>query len=796
MVRIGRLRINNFKSFYDVVDFDFSERDLVLFDGPNGFGKTTVFDAIELCLTGQISRVKKTDSKVKKDHILKGDNDRITSIILELLNEDGTLLVIEAFIPCGISGEDGKVKNYKNQIKRYEYSNWESATDKSSTTTHLNVKKLYDDLGNSKLESTFSIFNYIQQEDTCHFLKLDEDKRHKEISHLFGTTNETNRHIKLLSISDKINEEILACQDKIRLKNKELEALSRYKIDDDSPESLSLTETISLLPDLTVCTIEQLNEYRSNLEAAKWISSNSEDFLNKKHNHLVNIMLFERVVELQNLIKVGSLENYSKVEKFERSYARWKKAKRKLAKYDAIISKFESNPNSVTVEILESLKEVFLIQHGDFSSDINNFNLLNDRCDSSKNLISKIIESRKDLIDYYDQHIDEKEISKDEELSCPLCGDPKSNWKGLIQEYEEQEAIFSSLLDKDQKALEEVSQRLIEDFITPLINKMKRYKGKYHKYLTFDFETLYEVKSIGRDEFDKMVKVRRWLNDNISGASDFIDEKVTKVNQDYEGTKQALCSLIGKSFKPMLSEQEKDYNTLSKDIKALNLEVDLAGTLNVHIDELNSELLILERMIVQKSAKSYRSKEQEISKLELIRDKLIKKKDEIKAVATIYKNSIKAYEKEVAKHIAIPLFVYSSKILQSRPEGSGVFLVTPTSGSTNGFMQFSATASDSHDAWNTMSSGQLSGLIISFMLAMNKVYPTKLDTLMIDDPVQTMDEVNMASFVQMMKYEFPLAQLLLSTHEPKVANYITYKYNNAGLETQPINMKNIRFKTN
>ncbi|TOF02640.1 hypothetical protein, partial [Vibrio parahaemolyticus] len=83
-------------------------------------------------------------------------------------------------------------------------------------------------------------------------------------------------------------------------------------------------ETISLLPDLTVCTIEQLNEYRSNLEAAKWISSNSEDFLNKKHNHLVNIMLFERVVELQNLIKVGSLENYSKVEKFERSYARWK----------------------------------------------------------------------------------------------------------------------------------------------------------------------------------------------------------------------------------------------------------------------------------------------------------------------------------------------------------------------------------------------------------------------------------------------------------------------------------------
>jgi DNA repair protein SbcC/Rad50 len=132
--------------------------------------------------------------------------------------------------------------------------------------------------------------------------------------------------------------------------------------------------------------------------------------------------------------------------------------------------------------------------------------------------------------------------------------------------------------------------------------------------------------------------------------------------------------------------------------------------------------------------------------------------------------------------------------LQSRPEGSGIFLITPGRSNINGFMQFSATPNDSHDAWNTMSSGQLAGVVISFMLAMNKVYPSKLSTLIIDDPVQTMDEVNMASFVQMMRYEFPEMQILLSTHESKVANYFNYKYNEAGLKTLPINMKSKRLK--
>ncbi|WP_257205043.1 hypothetical protein, partial [Bacillus cereus] len=48
-----------------------------------------------------------------------------------------------------------------------------------------------------------------------------------------------------------------------------------------------------------------------------------------------------------------------------------------------------------------------------------------------------------------------------------------------------------------------------------------------------------------------------------------------------------------------------------------------------------------------------------------------------------------------------------------------------------------------HDIVNFMSSGQLVAVILSFTLALNKVYGNQgLSMLLIDDPLQTMDDLN------------------------------------------------------
>src|SRR5699024_12099076 len=82
-----------------------------------------------------------------------------------------------------------------------------------------------------------------------------------------------------------------------------------------------------------------------------------------------------------------------------------------------------------------------------------------------------------------------------------------------------------------------------------------------------------------------------------------------------------------------------------------------------------------------------------------------------------------------------------------------------------------------HDAINYLSSGQLSALVISFTLALNKVYGNQsLDLILIDDPVQTMDEINMASLTELLRNEFSHKQIIISTHEEDVSRYLRYKF--------------------
>ena len=59
-VKIKSIEIENIKLFdkkFDKIK-GISCADLILLNGPNGYGKTTIFDALELALTGEIKRIK------------------------------------------------------------------------------------------------------------------------------------------------------------------------------------------------------------------------------------------------------------------------------------------------------------------------------------------------------------------------------------------------------------------------------------------------------------------------------------------------------------------------------------------------------------------------------------------------------------------------------------------------------------------------------------------------------------------------------------------------------------------
>jgi exonuclease SbcC len=795
MIKLGRMRIENFKSFIEPVEFNFTGNDLVLFDGPNGFGKTTIFDAVELCFIGEISRVKHTDSKTKKDHILKGDNAKPTTIQLELLNGNETCLVIGIHIPANISGADGKVSNYKNVIKRFEAEVWQE-----NLPFFKLIKKALDEdglkslLGNEKLDSTFTLFNYIQQEDTCHFLKLDEIKRHEQISHLFGTIEETRKAERFDLLSTKLKQKIDTYSPLIEKEETELAELSKPSTQENDEKPHIGSGKLSIFADLSSSTVEQLEAYKHNLEGVDWVLKNHSDFENLKFNYSLEKLITQRSGEILNFIKVGITNNYEKIEKLNIQYLRWVKTRDKANKYKTLVNEYELKPNTLSEDTLNRFSNVFEKQARKFTIDIDNFDSLMLGNNSCNTMLATIEASRKNLLTHYEGHLELEEIEGNKKVPCPLCGDSKNTWQDLLDEYDAQTFRFENKLGESGKLLASVTKKLLDELVAPLVEKMKRFITQYEKYLSYDFESLIKTKFIDRASFEKMELVKGWIISNIEGYSSFQDKGLRDINPSYNVVEKDFQSFIIGHKKSVLVDEPKNYISFTHDLKCFDLEFSQDGTLAIDSNDIVKDLTLLSRLTVQKNSLSYKDKEIKLAKLQKKVQKLTFKRNEIKATSKVYRDEIKAYEKGVAKLIAIPLFVYSSKILQSRPEGSGIFLITPGTSSAKGFMQFSATPNDSHDAWNTMSSGQLAGVVISFMLAMNKVYPSKLSTLMIDDPVQTMDEVNMASFVQMMRYEFPEMQILLSTHESKVANYFHYKYSQAGLQSQPINMKNRRLE--
>ncbi len=115
-IDIKRIYLENYKLF-SAKEIKF-EKYLSVFDGPNGYGKTSIFDAIEFLITGSISRIKENQAisgtlgyssnflakEQAKDVIIKGEF--INSVSSETL-------VIALLIPASI-GKNSKKNNPKS----------------------------------------------------------------------------------------------------------------------------------------------------------------------------------------------------------------------------------------------------------------------------------------------------------------------------------------------------------------------------------------------------------------------------------------------------------------------------------------------------------------------------------------------------------------------------------------------------------------------------------------------------------------------------------------------------------
>ena len=165
--------------------------------------------------------------------------------------------------------------------------------------------------------------------------------------------------------------------------------------------------------------------------------------------------------------------------------------------------------------------------------------------------------------------------------------------------------------------------------------------------------------------------------------------------------------------------------------------------------------------------------------------------DAIKVLVGKYEDANKEYQTQLLNAIKIPLMVYSGRIIQNYPLGLGIRAVIKTNQ-----LVFEAASKSGSDVYNILSTGHLNGLSIALLLSIKNVYgDTKgLDILLIDDPLQTIDDISAISLADLLTQQ-GIGQIVLSTHEEAKAALLRYKFKHAGMSVREQNMQALYMKT-
>ena len=106
MIRLKKISLQNFKGIKPKTIFDFNsvQNRAFILSGPNGFGKTTIFDVIEVCLTGEFKRIdvfdsvqKKTNSKNKPFFQNTDNEDVILKLWIEETTDGSSYIIIKHY---------------------------------------------------------------------------------------------------------------------------------------------------------------------------------------------------------------------------------------------------------------------------------------------------------------------------------------------------------------------------------------------------------------------------------------------------------------------------------------------------------------------------------------------------------------------------------------------------------------------------------------------------------------------------------------------------------------------------
>jgi exonuclease SbcC len=771
-MKIQKIKIQNFKVLREK-EIDFESSDLVVFDGPNGFGKTSIYDAIELLFTGKIRRynvlqlllIDGRESYHEHPFYNEGATGDI-SICIEF-TKNGSTYILERL---------AKKEELTNSINFSTYNLFEKASFEATDKNLIeNEEEFLKNILGANYKENFQFLNYIEQEDSLFLLKSQDKNRKQYISHLFNVLEFENKIASINVIKQKI--EVL-CNAKEKKEIEEIEAEIKQTKDFLS-KSFQDIEYIKLFPEREFIWDEKEFDFKS----IDYLDILGEDGILTKLNSLLNHKeSFRKYIYNETIDTL--LRNDSTLKDFCQFYSFIPEKDNLILSRDLYIKKqqyLEKLENLST----DDLRDEFL------EFDFNDFDFLNSHLiedffesfeilktdllalNNLEGIYSKINESRQRLIEKIEE-LKENDLTIG---SCFLCGYDWGDITTLLENINLQSENLESVASISSKVFKEKFDsfkiNVVSQIITILSQNItdnnidKEFINKLVSFEPTHFNNI--IKYFDKIDFD----YGSYLNNVIKID---IELKFETLNSDLKAKKyEIVIEEIEPYFKEYFNEFfDNNFDTLD----AFDLK-----NVKAKIDYLKYTYSLLQNDFLTVKTQELRAKQNKFDNAKAL-------SEQIKQLKNIYEYSLRKYQKKVIKDIEIIFHIYSGRIMQDFQGGLGLFIYSDKNG-----IRFQTNPSKTFDAIFSMSSGQLSTLIIAFTLALHKKY-SQNKIILIDDPVQTMDELNVVGFIELLRNEFSKNQIIISTHEDMMSVFMRYKFKNYNLTQKRINLKALEQSAN
>lgn len=746
-----QLSLKNFKYITDErpLEFQFDNRNIVILDGQNGYGKTTLFDAIEILLTGKIKHFNENLQNRGAETLgtLANDVRKDIEISAILLSDTADELNVDRKLLCS--------------------RNFESAL-------FLNGEEIGQDELYAKLKFSLNMFDigtYISQSESLDFLQNKYKERKACVTSLSENSELENKMQKLKQLRDILEQRVSAETDEKEKGIKDIEA--KIASIENQVKSISLNlelpgEDIRLFEEkeypFDVIKVDDSITYEAvaaPLRQIKDFVGYYEEYMKYVHNATLKelgkipkntymalfykkeIALLDANEELlQKLIQCRQLmKNYADL---------------KWSVDEELFEKAGVDRNTV-----EQLKGLLSSQQAQRS-----------QLDEADKVLDKMTSVRRSFISQYNDAVGAGKFVNN---ICPLCGTEHGDIQQAIAETEK---FIQNIHTDGVKKIDETEKEITNIFGAGVIPKLTHYLESNAVLLEIH-DSLSACRKLSADRLQTLL-------DKVGLAGLMAQRKVEFDSNDFLPQYEMMEMELKKMEQLVQIDFTNEQIELYKSIHSTYYhdEKPMHTLEQIQSKEQYIAKLFNDKLLMQLSAETEKAE-----KLRENYNNYCAKKNHMietmKSLASKYDAAYKDYQTQLANAIKIPLFVYSGRIIQNYPLGLGIKAVVRTNQ-----LVFEADTKSGNDVYNILSTGQLNGLSIAFLLAIKNVYggTDGLDILLIDDPLQTIDDISAISLADLLTQQ-KIGQIVLSTHEDGKAALLKYKFMRAGLTVKEQDMQ-------